>query len=398
MRKYRTDLPYRFHPPRPAWWFRPVGLRINRRFLRRHFRVDFLETEGWRRVKELVEAGDSVLLAPNHADHADPHVLCEAARRERFELRFMAARELFDGEGMKARALQWMGVFSVDRDGPDVAAIRAAIGILKAGGCPLVIFPEGEIYHHHERLDPLHEGAASILLRVARKPAGGRRTLLVPVALRYRHDSSVEETFGERLSVLEDRIGWKPRPRMDLDKRMIRLGAGVLALKEVEYLGHPGEGTMAERLERLADTLLGQIEDRHGRDARATSTPERVRAARYRIRRRLLSKDDPPGESERAELIEDLDCAFVALQAHSYPEGYLLEKPTLNRRAETLMRLEEDLLGQCRYPTPRTAHAVAGEPLDVGALLATGELDAKSGAAPLTKLLEERLGKLLESS
>ena len=40
-------------------------------------------------------------------------------------------------------------------------------------GDSLVIFPEGEIYHHHRRLDPLNEGVASILLKVAgRMPAG----------------------------------------------------------------------------------------------------------------------------------------------------------------------------------------------------------------------------------
>jgi len=398
MRQYRTDLPYRFHPPMAARWFRPFGLWLNRRFLRRGYRVERLEMEGWGRVREAVEAGDAVLLAPNHADHADPHVLCDVARQAGFNLCFMAARELFDNKWLQARALQRMGVFSVDRDGPDVAAIRAAIGILKKDGCPLVIFPEGEIYHHHERLDPLHDGAASILLRVARKLAEGRRAMLIPVALRYRHDPSVSESFSGRISVLEDRIGWTPRPRMESDQRMIRLGAGVLALKEIEYLGHPGEGDMAPRLHCLADTLLNQVEEKHGRDPHAVATPERVRAARYRIRRRLLSANHPPDMAERAELLEDLDRAFVALQAHSYPVGYLLEKPTLDRRAETLMRLEEDLLGRCSYPTPRTARAVAGEPIDVARLLASGEIDAKSGAGELTKRLEQRLSDLVENS
>jgi 1-acyl-sn-glycerol-3-phosphate acyltransferase len=398
MRQYRTDLPYHFHPPKPARWFLPAGLWYNRRFLRRRFRVEHLEIAGWERVADAIRAGDSVLLAPNHADHADPHVLCEVARRSGCWLRFMAAREIFDAGPLQARALQWMGVFSVDRDGPDVAAIRTAIGILKDGAHPLVIFPEGEIYHHHERLDPLHEGAASVLLRVARKQPEGRRALLVPVALRYRHDPSVRESFADRLSILEDRIGWKPRPGMEPDKRMIRLGAGVLALKEIEYLGNPGKGTLAKRLDCLAGTLLSQVEKRRGRDANASSVPERVRAARYRIRRKLLSKDKPPEKPERTALLEDLDRVFVALQAYSYPDGYLLEKPTLDRRAETLMRLEEDLLGYCNYPSPRTARVVAGEPLDAGTLPASGEIDPKSGPRSRTKQLEEHLAALVRES
>lgn len=378
---------------------RPLGRWYNhRRFLRREYRVRRIESFGWEPVREAAAAGDAVLLAPNHADHADPHVLLELAWRIGLELRFMAARELFDGGGLQAWALQRVGVFSVDRDGPDLAAIRTAIGILAEGGHPLVIFPEGEIYHHHEWLDPLHEGVASILLRAAGKMAEGRRALLVPVALRFRHDTEVEQSFPGRLSVLEERIGWKPKHSMELDERIVRLGAGVLALKEVEYLGHPGDGTLAQRLERLSGEMLAEVEGKHGADPRAVQVPERVRRARYRIRRRLLDVEDPPDATTRQELFDDLDRAFVALQAHSYPAGYLLERPSLDRRAETVMRLEEDLLGACQYGSERSATAVAGEAVDVTALLASGELVAKGGAPELTAMLEERLGKLVAGS
>jgi len=396
MRAYRTDLPYQFHPPKPVGWMRPVARWLNRRkYIHGEFRVARIEPSGWEPVQEAVAAGDAVLLAPNHADHADPHVLMEVAWGLGIDLRFMAARELFDGGGLKAWSLQRIGVFSVDRDGPDLAAIRTAIGILANGGHPLVIFPEGEIFHHHEWLDPLHEGVASILLRAAGKVAEGRRALLVPVALRFRHDPEVEGSFSGRLSVLEDRIGWKPKPAMQLDERILRLGAGVLALKEVEYLGHPGHGTLAERLERLSREMLAIVEERYGADPRASSVPERVRGARYRIRRRLLDEENPPDAAGRRELFDDLDRAFVALQAHSYPTGYMLEKPSLDRRAETLMRLEEDLLGTCQYGAERTATVAAGEAIDVTKLLASGELAAKGGAPELTSRLEERLGRLV---
>jgi hypothetical protein len=41
---------------------------------------------------------------------------------------------------------------------------------------------------------------------------------------------------------------------------------------------------------------------------------------------------------------------------------------------------------------------VAGEPVDVGALLASGEIDAKKGAAKLTRRLEAALSKLVKES
>jgi 1-acyl-sn-glycerol-3-phosphate acyltransferase len=396
MRWLPTDLPSRFREPRPWDWLRPAFVRVNDEFfLRRSYRVRAVEDHGWERVRELAEAGHAVLLAPNHSDHSDPHVVTHVGARHGLRLRFMAARELFDVGGVQAWALQRMGVFSVDRDGPDLAAVKTAIDILTTGGCPLVIYPEGEVYLHADRLDPLHEGVASILLRAAARLEAPKEAWLVPVAIRFRHDPEVEATFAERLSRLEDRIGWKPRPVMPMQDRILRLGAGVLALKEVEYLGQVGVGTLPERLVAMCQKLLADVESRRGRDARASTPPERVRALRYRIRRRLLDEQQPPGEEERRGLLEDLDRVFTALQAHSYPGDYLLEDPGLDRRAETVMKLEEDLLGACRYETPRTARVTAGVPLNVSAQLREGTLTAKSGAAPLTGMLEQRLVEML---
>jgi hypothetical protein len=258
-----------------------------------------------------------------------------------------------------------------------------------------VIYPEGEIYFHHDRLDPLHEGVASILLRAAGKLEAPKEAWLVPVAIRFRHDPEVAATIPGRLSRLEERIGWKARPGMPERERILRLGAGVLALKEVEYLGQVGVGTLGERLAAMCHNLLDWVEARRGKDARAATPPERVRALRYRIRRRLLDEGQPPAEAERRELLEDLDRVFTALQAHSYPGDYLVEKPTLDRQAETVMKLEEDLLGDCGYPTPRTARVTAGEPIDVSGMLRAGSLAVKTGAGPLTHLLEERLVAML---
>lgn len=398
VRSYPVDLPYTFRPPKPWDWMRPWAVRWgNRTALRKTLRVREVVPRGWERVAELAGKGDSLLLAANHSDHADPYVLSNVGVQYKLRLRFMAARELFDRNAVRTWFLQRMGVFSVDRDGPDIAAIKTAIEILSKGGCPLVVFPEGEIYHHHERLDPLHEGVASIMLRAATKVADERSAWLVPVALRFRHDPAVEESFCRRLSQLEDRIGWKPRPSIPTDERIIRLGTGILSLKEVEYLGEADQGALPERVHAMCDRLLCEVESRRGRDARADTPPERVRGLRYRIRRRLLDEADPPGPREREDLQEDLDRVFTALQAHSYPADYLLSEPSLDRRAETIMKLEEDLLGECDYPAPRTATVVAGEPIPVRRMLDDGSLTPKS-SRELTLILEEKLAGLIAAS
>jgi 1-acyl-sn-glycerol-3-phosphate acyltransferase len=396
MRRLRNDLPYSFRPVRLQNWLRPLGLAINRNVhLSRKYRISKIEAEGFQQVRLLSEAGHAVLLAPNHSDHSDPHVIMELVARHGMRAIFMAAREIFEVHALASWALQSMGVFSVDRDGPDLSAIKTAISLLESGGDPLVIFPEGEIYHHHRRLDPLNEGVASILLKVARRLPATKQAFLVPVGLRFFHDPSVEATFGERLSRLEDRIGWTPKPLMPVDERIHRLGTGMLALKETEYLGYAGSGDVQFRLNQLCETLLDQLENSYPLDARAVTPPERVRALRYRIRRRLLDPENPPAAEAKNHLLDDLDRTFTALQAHSYIGDYLLADPTLDRRAETLLKLEEDLFGFPTYPVSRTARVVAGEPIRVSEMLATGELPAKGGALPLTELLEKRLQDLL---
>lgn len=396
MRRLRNDLPYTFRPPRMKHWLRPLVLAVNRAIhLRRKYHISDIKERGFGQVRALCEAGHSVLLAPNHSDHSDPHVIMELASRHGVKPYFIAARELFEISPVATWALQSTGVFSVDRDGPDLSAIKTAISLLERGGDPLVMFPEGEIYHHHRRLDPLNEGVASILLKAAARLTGGKKAYLVPVALRFFHDPSVEQTFRARLSRLEDRIGWLPKPDMPVDDRIRRLATGVLALKETEYLGIAGTGDIQQRLAQLCENLLHLAEANYPKDARATTPPERVRALRYRIRRRLLDTDHPPDGAERAQLLEDLDRTFTALQAHSYIGDYLLADHTIDRRAGMIMKLEEDLFGFPTYPVARTADIAVGESIPVSDLLATGEIPAKGGALQLTAMLEDRLSGML---
>lgn len=396
MRRLRNDLPYTFRPPRMKRWLRPLVLLLNRRKqLRRDYRISSVEGEGFGRVAELCASGHSVLLAPNHSDHSDPHLIIELCARVGLHPYFMGAREIFETGIVNRLALQWSGVFSVDRDGPDLSAIKTALQLLEESGQPLVMFPEGEIYHHHRRIDPLNEGVASVLLKAAKRLKEGRQAYLVPVAMRFFHPPEVEATFRERLSRLEDRIGWTPKPNMPVVDRVVRLATGVLALKETEFLGVAAAGKIKDRLTELCEKLLSDVESRYPKDVRATTPPERVRALRFRIRRRLLDEEKPPHGQEREQLLDDLDRVFTALQAHSYIGDYVSVDPTIDRTAEMIMKLEEDLFGHPAYPVDRRAMVKAGEPIAVSQLVADGTLSGKEAASDLTAMLEEQLQGLL---
>jgi hypothetical protein len=345
------------------------------------------------KIVEAVKAGDAVVLAPNHADHADVHVMYEVLRKAGLDPRFMAARELFDAGKLTSFALQSAGVFSVDRDGADIAAIKMALSILEEGKCPLVIYPEGEIYHHHEWLDPLHDGVAAILLRAAKRLTAGKTARLFPLAFHFTWDPSVKETFAPRVAELEERFNHRSHEELPMVERLLRLGAGVLTAKESQYFGESiGEGLeLKERIANLWNVLLDDVASRHGCDAKAVTAPERVRSMRARIRRALLDEENPPDEVRRKSLHDDLERVHVAYQAYSYPGVYLTGHPSDDRIAETLLKLEEDLLGEFIYPVDRTASLVVGDPIDVTAFSREGSASVMG----LTGKLEERLAGML---
>jgi hypothetical protein len=346
-------------------------------------------------VKLLVKEGQAVLIAPNHADHADPHVLQHIGKKNGLSLRFMAAREGFESGRFQSFVLQRLGAFSVDRDGADLSAFKAAIRTLQSEGAPLVVFPEGQIYHHHERLDPLNEGVATMLLRASRNSPEERGFYLVPTALRYSYDDSVKNTFADRLSVLEEQITWKPRNGLGFVDRIYRLGSGLLALKEVEFFGHGESGEFIERIGKLQDRLVSTVEEKRLSRPATGNIPERVKTLRGKLRK-ILTEPEVSAE-EAAAIHDDLDTLFVAFQLYSYPGEYLKEDPSVDRIAETIFKLEEDVLGQENYPVPRDVHVEFGEPIEVKSYINEHSYDVKSGVGPLTALMSKVIRSALKA-
>ncbi len=395
MNLQRIQKPYVFRPPRPARWFRPLLHLISTAFLRFRFRIRRLSVKGEQTLVQLTRAGQSVLVTPNHADHADPCLLVEAGRRVGLTLHFMAARECFERGPVNCFVLQRSGAFSVDREGNDLASLRTAMNLLRTGGHPLVIFPEGEIYHHHEELDLLNEGPATIALRAAEKLPAGRRAYAIPTAIRIRHDAAVESTFGPRLEVLERRITWKPRRHLSVPDRILRIGSALLSIKEEEFLGETRRGDLHERILWLQEFLVGSVEGRHDLRPTGSELPHRISTLRHRIRLELLSDVTGRDPQRREQLEDDLDHLFAAQQLYSYRGRYLESRPTLDRIAETLFKLEEDVLGAGTYPAARSAEIAFGDPIGIGTTVRASGRSARASAATLTRELRERIQDLL---
>ncbi len=396
MNIFRPQQRYVFRPPKYSPLLGPIIRRLSGIFfLRRKFRIRNITAQGVDRVAALARDGHSILVGPNHADHADPHVLLRIGNRAGLRFHFMAAREGFEGKWLHRFLLQRCGVFSVDREGTDIAAFKTAVKILREARYPLVVFPEGEIYHHHERLDPLNEGVATMVLRASRKVQDDRGAYLVPTAMRYAYDESAATTFAQRLDALEGRITWKPRSDMDVVDRIYRLGGGLLAIKEVEFLNQVRQADLVDRISNLRNKLVEMIEAKHLQEEGAGSIPERVKALRGRIRRQLTDPEVKVSPEQEKNLYDDLDILFVVAQLYSYPGLYLREDPSVHRIAETILKLEEDVLGEAVYDTPRDVAVRFGEPIDVKTFLKDRSLNAKTGVSPLTAVLSEEIETML---
>ena len=396
MNLLRPQVPYRFRPPQYSPWFKPVANLISRGYLTRKFKVKEVKISGAEKVADLARKRQPLLIAPNHADHADPSLMLTVARRYGFTFHFMAAREGFEKNALQRFFLQKSGAFSVNREGGDLGAIKTAIHILRNGEFPLVIFPEGEIYHHHEVLDELNEGVARILLRATAKLPTNRNSYVIPTGIRIRNGPDIAKTFSERLDRLESYITWKPKSGLNPVERIYRLGSALLSIKEEEFLGRARQGNLVERIQGLQTSLVESIESTYSLCNTDLSMPARIKALRAKIRKELTSQTTPLDPRREAELYDRLDRIFVAQQLYSYPGRYLKQNPTHDRIAETLFKLEEDVLNSDKYYGPRTAEIKFDAPIDVRQFLQERSLSTKSGGPALTERIGNRLQGILK--
>ncbi len=383
----------------PQWWppkLSPLMIRVWRGLRRyqqiQQHRLLEIDVRGGEHLQAAIEAGQGVVVTPNHSSHADSYVLYHAAEVLKSPLYFMTAWQVF---GMSSRLESWImqhhGCFSVDREGTDMRAFKQAIDILQNQPHPLVIFPEGEVYHLNERITPFREGTASIAMTAARKAQ--RPIVVVPCAIRYTYLTDPTAELLGVMAQLEERAYWRVRSDLPLEDRIYRFADGMIALKEVEYLGCSQPGSLDERIAHLSDHILQQLAQRHGLiETAGQIIPERVKKLRRHVIAQLdaIEKTDPG----REQLRKDMDELFLVVQMFSYPGNYVSERPTVERMAETIDKFEEDFLDAPTAGIRATRSSVVtfGEPVPVPVTR------DRAAGAELTRELERRVQWLLDET
>ena len=262
---------HRLLPPGlPSRWWSPNLspswvrlLRPFRRLMQRwQYQLQTIDVRGIEHVRSALQSGHGVLITPNHVTYTDPFLLLAAADQLDNPFHFMTAWQVFATSGwLQQLVMRRHGCFSVDRDGMDLRAFRQAVAILQKEPQPLVIFPEGEMYHVGDRVMLFHEGPAAIAQSAAKHAR--RPIVCVPCALKYYFLADPTPQLQELMSRLERAFFWRPRTDLPLEQRLFQVAEGALALKELEYLGHTRAGSISDRLASLCDSVLTRLEQRY---------------------------------------------------------------------------------------------------------------------------------------
>ena len=363
-------------------------------------------------------AVERLLLAPNHPTNDDPALLFALARAAGMPFHYLCCREAFDHLlGLWGRLIQRLGAYSVVRGTTDRDSFRTTRVLLAAPAGRVVIFPEGEMHSQNDTLLPFHAGVVQLAfwaledLRKAGDPAAS--VSLLPVALRYFFTEDMTQPIDESLARLERAVrppdaGPEATPTEPY-ARMRRVGVGMLEVMEAEYglktKPAEGEADLTPRLHALKSLLLDRAAGLIGVPLPADATlPERMRLlinAVYVVTHDESTARRSPYQARvhrqqaarAAPLLSDLNrvANWIAVQ-----DNYVRARPTPERMADTLRRLEIEAFGKASLHGPRRALVRVGEPIHLAACYDAYRADKRGIVARVTHELEAAVQGLLD--
>lgn len=337
-----SDEAYEFAAPRQSkFWIWSTCLWINA-YLRKRWGMDKISIIHAEKLLASVKAGHGILLTPNHSRPSDPVVLFALTKQLKLPLHIMGSAHLFR-EKVNRWILTGMGAFSINREGMDREALKAAISILTNATRPLVIFPEGVITRTNDRVIHLQEGISFIARSAAKSSADvGKQVVIHPLAIRYHFIGNFDRDIPQILTEMEKRFAWTHH-KGSMIERVTRIGHAILGLKEVENFGSTREGSIEIRLTRFMNDILLPLEEKF---LTGKNTQDETIIIRVKNLRKAMLPDLIQGkllENDREKRWAELLSLEIAQQAFHFPPDYIKEKPTPERIIETIEKFQEAL-------------------------------------------------------
>jgi 1-acyl-sn-glycerol-3-phosphate acyltransferase len=386
--------PYKFIPPHRGNWIPTLiqRLRLIDWYLNRFEGIASYEVRGIELLKDSLDRGHGILLAPNHCRYADPVAMGWIARSAGVHVFAMASWHLFHQGRLQSFAMRMCGAFSVYREGADRQSLDTAVDILAEATRPLIIFPEGTVFRTNDQLHPLLDGVAFLARSAARKRAKAERGTVVihPVGIKYVLRSDVRNCVEPVIEDLEGRFlaDEAKAARGDLLSRVASLEEAILREKEIQYLGQAQAGCLPSRRTNLIAHLMEPTEAKWLGRTQTIGLLPRIKQLRCKMMPHLISTSSTPEKIQ--EIWEDLAKIYLAQQLASYPDGYL-DKPTDMRLLETVERIEEDVTDRSRIHRPLHAILQVDHPIEV-----EPERPERGKVDPLMGELTTRLQSMLD--
>ena len=360
--------PYEFVPPSKKEWLPTlIGLFLNP-YLKNKFGIHSVECREVQRIRDSVEAGHGVLMAPNHSRMCDPMVLGVLCKHMRRNMHAMASWHLFKQDWFSRFVTRSMGAFSVYREGLDRQAVNMAVDVLVEGKRPLIVFPEGAVSRHNDQLMPMMEGTSFIARTAAkrREKNNARGGVMVhPIAIRYFFRGDLEKAVEPVLEEIESHFSWYPQREKTIIQRLRQIGQALLSLKEVEYLGAARSGEFEDRVGDLVQEVLTGLEQKWELKDEGEGVVSRVKAIRSAILPDMIAKTI--SDSERHARWQQLAACYYIQQISHYPPHYVrrAQPNIVEHILETVERFEEDFTDNTRVHGPLHAVIQVGEAIPV---------------------------------
>ncbi len=391
-----ADTPHIFYPAKPVkpvMWAARTANRL-RILPGPNHRIPDVRVTGDEHLKEARrQAPQRWFFIANHSTHSDPQIILETQRRLGAHSCFMAAYDVFLRNKFCAWVMQHTGCFSVNRDGTDSRAMREAIRILTSTPFGLTVFPEGNVYLMNDRVSPFLDGAAFIGMKAQKELGNAAPIYVVPVSIKATHTTDVRPHLRERLGRLADAMETRFDESAPFPDEVKRIGMVALE-RSLKHRGlipqEPAGNDIRGHLEHCATLMIERLEGKMGlRPRPRTGLNDRIRKIRSRIHK---TRTDPEAKADHPVAITWADEAILALRILSYAGNYLDEAPSVDRCAESVEKLLEDVYSEIQPPLgDREAIVRINRPIKLADHLEPFTTDARECVSDLTRQFESSI-------